>query len=226
MSQRSLAYATAVSLTWLACGTAARAEPAPEIRIDHAKASTADGVYGRFDGDLDLSLAAGAELLRDGPGGIAMARAFYLETAGMYVAYGSSFGNFSAVPPRSIGIGIGLRPFFLPRWGNDLDRGPALLDLTLDAVTFDIGVVWAADQEGHFTHAAGLEVGLGTEIPLAGQAAGPWIGARGALRWRGWELGAADGGDPAALGPALYLTFGWHVLVDAHIVDAGDGVLR
>ena len=223
MSQRSLVYATAVSLTWVASSAAARGESGPK---DHAKAPTTDSAYGRFEGDLDLSLAAGAELVRGGAGAVAIARAFYLETAGLYVAYGSSFGNLSAVPPRSLGIGVGLRPFFIPRWGNDLDQGPAILDLTFDATTFEMGVLWAADQDGHFTQAAGIELALGTEVPLTGQAAGPWMGVRAALRWRSWELAASDGNDPAALGPAIFFTFGWHVLMNTHFVDVGDRVLR
>jgi hypothetical protein len=224
MSRRSLVNRAVVSLAWVTWSEAARAEPQREH--DAAKASTTDGLYGRFDGDLDLSLAVGPELVRNGPGAAAIARAFFLETAGLYVAYGTSFGNFDAVPPRSFGLGVGLRPFFIPRWGNDLDRGPAIVDLTLDATTFDMGVLWAADQGGSFTQAAGIELGLGTEVPLAGQAAGPWIGVRGALRWRGWELGASDGSDPADLGPAIFFTFAWHVVVNAHIVDVGDEVLR
>src|SRR6185503_13393767 len=88
-----------------------------------------DGVYGRLDGDLDLSLAAGAELVRGGAGAAATFRAFYMQTAGLYIGYGTSFGNLSAVPPRSLAVGVGLRPMFIPRWGNDLERGPAILDL-------------------------------------------------------------------------------------------------
>jgi hypothetical protein len=224
MSRRTWVCATSVSLACAAWSNAAPAEPGRKVTDADAKSSTADGIYDRFDGDL--SLAVGAELVHDGPGAVAIARAFYLETAGVYVAYGSSFGNLSAVPPRSLGIGLGLRPFFIPRWANDLERGPAILDLTLDATTFDMGVLWAADQGGHFTQGAGIELGLGTEVPLAGQAAGPWLGVRGALRWRGWELGASDRSDPASLGPAIFFTFAWHVLANTHIVDVGDRVLR
>jgi hypothetical protein len=185
-----------------------------------------DGVYGRLDGDLDLSLAAGPELLRGGPGAAATFRALYMQTAGLYVGYTSSFGNHDAVPPRSLAVGVSLRPMFLPRWGNDKQQGPAFLDLTLDSMTFDIGAIWAADQAGSFNQAAGIELGLGLEAPLTGQAAGPWLGVRGALRWRGLELAASDSSDPANLGPVLFFTVAWHVLVTAHIVDMGDRVLR
>jgi hypothetical protein len=230
MSRRSWRCSAAVSFAWAAWSTSAGAEPveraASPIESRASARIGSDGLYGRFEGDLDLSLATGVELLRNGPGAAASFRAFYLETAGLYVTYASSFGNRSAVPPRSLGVGVGLRPFFIPRWGNDLDRGPAIVDLTLDATTFDVGVLWAADQAGSFTQAAGIELGVGTEVPLTGQAAGPWLGVRGALRWRGSELAASDSSDPGNLGPAVFFTLAWHVLVNTHIVDVGDRVFR
>jgi hypothetical protein len=185
-----------------------------------------DGVYGRLDGDVDLSLAAGTELLRGGPGATATLRALYLQTAGFYVGYTSSFGNHSAVPPRSLAMGVGLRPMFLPRWGNDKEQGPAILDLTLDSMTFDIGTIWAADQAGSFNQSPGIELGVGIEVPLTQDASGPWLGARGAVRWRGAELASKESGDPANLGPVIFLTFAWHVLVSTHIVDMGDRLVR
>ena len=135
-----------------------------------------DGVYGRFDGDFDLSLSAGAAVVERGPTAAFMGRALYLGTAGPYVAYADSFGDREAVPPRSLSLGIGVRPLWVPRWGLDLERGPAILDLTIDATTFDLGVLWASDAGGHLGK-PGFEVALGTEVPLAGQAAGPWSGS-------------------------------------------------
>ncbi len=199
----------------------ARAIPA---RADDASHQFTDGVYGRFDGDLDLSLAAGAVAMRGGPGGALMGRAFYVGTAGMYVAYTDSLGT-SAVPPRSLGLGVALRPLFIPRWGYDLDRGPAILDLTIDATTFDLGVLWAADASGRFSQLPGLELALGTEVPLTGDASGPWIGVRGVIRWRGSELAGGEGTQDE-LQPALFLTLAWHVLVNAHLVDVNDRALR
>jgi len=184
-----------------------------------------DGVYGRFDGDLDLSIAAGGSVVRGGSGGAAVLRALFLDTAGIYAAYNDAFGNASSAPPRSLALGIGVRPLFLPRWGLDLERGPAILDLTLDAFTLDLGVLWSSDAQGRFTQPPGLELALGTEVPLIGEAAGPWIGARGALRWRPSELSGSP--DPeSALDPALFLTFAWHFVANAHIADLGDTTLR
>jgi hypothetical protein len=68
-----------------------------------------------------------------------------------------------------------------------------------------------------------MEAALGTEVPLFGNANGPFIGARGALRWRNAELA---GRTEAPLQPALFLTLAWHALVDANIVDVGDRRMR
>jgi len=184
-----------------------------------------DGVYGRFDGDLDLSLSAGVAASSGAPSGALLARAFYLETAGVYLAYSDAFGSSNATPPRSFGFGVALRPLFIPRWGLDFERGPALVDLMVDAITFDFGALWPADTRGHFNERPGIEVGLGTEVPLTQRAAGPWIGLRGALRWRGWQLA---GSEPmqAQLSPAIFITLAWHVIVNAHLTDAGDRIFR
>src|SRR5882724_12041048 len=182
---------------------------------------TTDGLYGRFDGDLDLSAAIGGSLVRGGSGVSALMRLLFLETAGLYVGYDDALGHATSAPARSLAIGVGIRPVFLPRWSYDADRGPAIVDLTLDAFTLDLGVLWSADERGRLADKPGLELAVGTEVPLVGRAAGPWIGARGALRWSASEL---SGSSDAALGPALYLTFAWHFIADAHVVDTGDEV--
>jgi hypothetical protein len=184
-----------------------------------------DGVYGRFDGDLDLSIAAGGSFVRGGSGGAALVRALFLGTAGVYVAYNDAFGSATSAPPRSFALGVGVRPFFLPRWGLDLERGPAILDLSIDAITLDAGVLFASDAQGRLTERPGIELGIGTELPLFGEATGPWIGARAALRWRGSELSGSS--DPeAGLAPAVFLTLAWHFVADTHLVDAGDTTIR
>ena len=184
-----------------------------------------DGVYGRFDGDFDLSIAAGGSITKGASGGAAMVRAFFLHTAGIYGAYTDAFAETSRVPARTLALGLSLRPLFLPRWAYDLDRGPAILDLTLDSITFDLGVLWPATERGRFSRQPGMELGLGTEVPLIGTASGPWIGARGALRWHASELSGASELDPP-LKPSLFLTLAWHFVANTHVVDVGDDVLR
>jgi hypothetical protein len=183
-----------------------------------------DGVYGRFDGDLDLSLAAGAALGPVGPHLATIGRLLFLQTAGIYVAYTDALGSAEDMR-RSAALGIAVRPLFIPRWGLDLEHGPALLDLTLDAITFDIGVLWPSNSVGRFDDSPGMEMALGTEVPLFGSATGLFLGARGALRWRGSEL-ATGATQVAALAPALLLTLSWHHIIDANIVDAGDRNFR
>jgi hypothetical protein len=182
-----------------------------------------DGVYGRFDGDLDLSLAAGATVGPSGPAAATLVRAVFFQTAGMYTVYTDALGQSDAALPRSLGLGVTLRPFFVPRWAFDLERGPAILDLTIDAIAFDLGLLWPASRNGTFGERPGIEAALGTEVPLLGKASGPFVGARGALRWRGSELA---GHDDVGLEPALFFTFAWHAIIDANIVDAGDARLR
>jgi hypothetical protein len=184
-----------------------------------------DGVYGRFDGDLDLSVSAGGAAARGGSGAVGALRATFLQTAGFYGAYTDAFGSATTGPARTVALGVGLRPLFLPRWGLDLERGPAILDLTLDAISLDLGVVWASDERGRLTRAPGLELALGTEVPLLTRAAGPWIGVRGALRWPSSDL-SGDGDVSPVLGNALFVTFSWHFIANVHLVDVGDQISR
>jgi hypothetical protein len=184
---------------------------------------TTDGVYGRFDGDLDISLAVGATLGPDGPSAAGVGRAIFLQTAGFYIAYTDVLGRDSAPLPRSLAFGVTVRPFFLPRWALDLEHGPAILDLTIDAISFDLGVLWPTNHRGAFAERPGMEAALGTEVPLFGSAHGPFLGARGALRWRAEELARQDDN---RLQPVVFLTLAWHALIDANIVDAGDRVMR
>ena len=137
--------------------------------------------------------------------------------------YTDALGRSGADLPRSIGVGVTLRPLFIPRWAFDLQRGPAILDLTLDAIAFDLGLIWPADRSGAFGERPGMEAALGTEVPLLGKASGPFVGARGALRWRSSEFA---GHDDNGLHPALFVTLSWHAIVDANIVDIGDARLR
>jgi hypothetical protein len=194
---------------------------APAATAERAQ-NMADGVYGRFDGDVDLSLAAGGAIVRGASGGAALGRLLFLETAGVYTTFTDAFGTTPGAERRSLAVGVGVRPLFLPRWGYNLDRGPAILDLSVDAITLDLGVLWTSDERGRFTQRPGVELALGTEVPLFGQAEGLWIGARGALRWRASELAGGDD----SLGPALFVTLSWHFIANLHVIDVGDRLAR
>ena len=200
--------AGAITLIWSTLAARARAEN--------------DGVYGRFDGDLDVSPVVGAQIAQGGTGALLGARALFLGSVGPYALLSETRAEGTPAP-RTLAVGVAFRPFFIPRWGLDLEHGPAWLDLAIDATTFELGALWVSDNARHFSETAGFETALGIEFPLLGQAAGPWIGVRGALRWRGNEL-ASD--RAARLGGALGLTLSWHFLLETHLVDYGDTVSR
>jgi len=171
-----------------------------------------DGAYGRFDGDLDLGVGLGAEL------GAAPARAaprltaHHFGTAGVALGYADPLG---AGPPsgRTLTLAADLRPLFIPRWSNGLARGPATLDLTLDALSLGLGPYFATGGSGPLGRERGLELSLGLGLPLVGRASGPWFEARGALQWGD---GARDPSPPARGAVVLLLT--WHQRVESALV--------
>lgn len=138
-----------------------------------------DGVYGRFDGDLTLSLGLGAEL-HDGPRGAVLAHVLYYHSAGLTLSYADRLGG-DASPKRVGSALLELRPLFLPRWSKDLEWGCPLLDLTVDSLSLGAGVFVARRGEPTSTK-VGLELSLGLGVPLFARAEGLWLEARGFLR--------------------------------------------
>lgn len=181
-----------------------------------------DGIYGRFDGDLDLSVGAGPAVAAGGLAAGAAARALYLGTAGLVGTWVDALGADRSIA-RSLSLAVEVRPLFLARWGTDRERGPARLDLALDSIALAIGPAWTARRGGSLG-AAAIEVAGSLEVPLAGRATGPWIGARGALRFPSDDFGA--GGSLADRGAELLFTLAWHQVVSARLVDPGDALLR
>lgn len=147
--------------------------------VPHDKFSTHDGVYGRFDGDLTLTIGLGAEL-NDGPRGAVLARALYYHTAGLALGYADSLGG-DPEPKRVAFVGAELRPLFLPRWALDLEFGCPTLDLTLDSLALGAGLFVARRAQPNESK-AGLELSLGLSVPLFFKAEGLWLEARGFLR--------------------------------------------
>jgi hypothetical protein len=141
-----------------------------------AQGADQDGLYGRFDSDLVLTLGAGAgSNLRLEPVNVAELRARYLDSAGMVVAPEWSPGGDAAVA-----LLVEVRPLFLARFLGDASIGNRWLDLTIDSIGLELGT-WLgplADGLG-----AALAVGGGLEVPLGlaeGSARGVWlrVGAR------------------------------------------------
>lgn len=183
-----------------------------------------DGVYGRFDGDLDLRAGAGASFATGGPALCARAAAVYLGTAGLYAHYTDALGDDEAPVARSIAGGVFIQPLFLGRYASDLEHGPPTLDLLLDSVALGIGAFWEAPQGRGLAKEPGLELSLSLDVPLLADATGAFLGVRGALRWSAPALAGVEGArdEQRAL---LSVTLSWHHVLRVHLVDAGDRVM-
>ncbi len=173
----------------------ARADAEPRAVARH------DGVYDRFDGDLDLGLALGAELGSVGQAAPALrASAHYFSIAGVYFGGRVKAGDESA--PSLFALGVDLRPLFVPRWAKGYETGPGLLDLTLDSLSLSLGAFWSGRRTpgtapgsagaspgmfgappGQHRSERGFEAGLGFGVPLLARASGPWLEARALLRY-------------------------------------------
>jgi len=161
-----------------------------------------DGVYGRFGGDLDLGLALGAEFGSAGQGAPALrGTAHYFSIAGVYASGRIKASDESA--PSLFGLGVDLRPLFVPRWVKGYEAGPALFDLTLDSLSLSLGAFWAQPREQGTEKTRGFDAQLGFGVPLLATAAGPWLEARGALRYP----------DGANREEAVLLLLSWHGFV-------------
>lgn len=185
-----------------------------------------DGAYGRLDGDLELRASAGTALASGGPALAAGAAALYLGTAGIYMHYADALGRDASPVERSIAAGVHLQPLFLGRYASDLERGPPRLDLLLDSFGLGVGAFWDAPRGLGLTGEPGLELALSVAFPALPDATGPFLGLRGALRWRAVDLAGTGSGDLVAQGALLSLTLGWHHVVTGHLVDAGDRIDR
>lgn len=135
-----------------------------------------DGVYGRFDGDVDWGLGVGIRSGAPGVGPNARLSAHFLSTVGLTVE-----ATWPLLYERkwSLATAVDLRPLFLPRWALDLEQGPAFLDLMLDSISVSGGPVFhPLDPVGV---GFGVEAGFG--IPLSSHAQGWWLHVRGSSRW-------------------------------------------
>lgn len=222
MPSASDRVATAASAAALAVSFGARPTAAADRPVDPT--------YGRLEGDLGVVVGAGGVVASRGVRAGAEVRVRYLETAGLFVTYedGHVFG--AALEPESLlAGGFELRPLFLFRWLQGRESRRARLDLALDSIGLELGATVEQPSGGTFASRAGLEVGLGVELPIFETASGPWIAVRGALRWSEARLGGQ--GSDATQGAndrdaVLAITLGWHQILSAHLVDAGDRAPR
>jgi hypothetical protein len=161
-----------------------------------------DGVYGRFQGDTDLSLKLGGLLSDAQLAGSIGASAHYYSTIGVTGDYSESFVA-DALHTRSFSAGIELRPLFLPRWALGKERGPAWLDLMLDSMCLGFGAYFA-DAGARLEDTRGVWLSLGFGVPLLQRAAGLWLEFRQLARFPDHD-GSADEARSAQF---VYLS--WH----------------
>lgn len=191
-----------------------------------ARAADDDGAYGRFDGDVELGLGAGVGLAHGGPALVGSATAVYLATAGVYAHYADALGAASPRTARSIATGVVLRPLFLGRNANDLEQGPARLDLFVDSLALELGAVFRQPTGGAFQPTPGLELAVEAALPLLPEATGPHLALRAALRLEPDDLAHRAAGHVLETGGLVSLVFAWRSIVATHLVDARDDLVR
>ena len=158
-------------------GDPARAQAPPRVDAD-VPALTTDGVYGRFAGDLEFALGAGAWYQSDTWLAHAKLSAHYFSMAGVSLAYADRFSRRDNALERFFEIGVDFRPAFVPRWATDREVGPGFLDLTLDSISLGMAAYWAEPGGSYFGAERGLSLSAGLKLPLLGAAQGLWLDAR------------------------------------------------
>lgn len=192
-----------------------------------ARAEDGDGLYGRFDGDLELRGSAGVALLANAPSLALSFSALYLSTAGLYATYTEGFGADAAVTLRSASAGVRIAPAFLARWALAFEGASAHADLLLDSLSLDLGAWWGERRPGPglpgaaWREVPGFEFGVGFSMPFLPRTNGPRVGLRGALRWGPATLAGAPY-DAALEGALVAVTFDWNHVLRTGLVDAGD----
>jgi hypothetical protein len=178
MNTKPLIVATVV-LGWLVAGSCHEIHAAEAIHVSPQIGNT-DGAYGRFLGDTEWSVGGGVELSRETPRLDVRLEAHYFWSVGIYAHASQALGR--STEPQLFGFGVSLRPAFLPRFGLDLERGPAYLDLFLDSIAISVGGYWGNTKGGSFDQ-RGLELALSAAFPILPTAEGLWIEARAGARF-------------------------------------------
>jgi hypothetical protein len=182
-----------------------------------------DASDGRFDGDIGVVGGVGATFGPRAPRAALDARIRYLSTAGLFVTYedGPLLGG-SAEPARAIAFGLELRPLFLARWGTGREFGVPRLDLALDSLGLELGAVFAQPAGARFGGRAGLEAGLGFELPILPRANGPLVGIHAGARWSETALSGGPLDGPADRALYLAVLVGWQALFGSPVIDFDD----
>jgi hypothetical protein len=123
--------------------------------------------------------------------------------AGVYAGYADAIGGDWLDGSRVVSIGVDVRPAFIPRWSNNLEQGDGFLDLVVDSISLGLGGYFRTPRDGSFGERRGFELSLGFGVPLFAKASGPWLGARGLLRWDD------PSGNDSAANASVLATLGW-----------------
>lgn len=202
----------AIAAAQLTAASASRAEPgwspgnATTATLDgevqaRDGADFGDGVYGRLDGDLTTALYAGLAGWENSSYAAVDASLHYFWTAGAQLSLREGLSGSDRAHARMVGLGVDLRPLFLPRLALDLEGGPAWLDLTLDSLSLGVGAYFAKPRGGG-DGTRGLSLSSSLAVPFFRSASGPW------LRVRVERHLASDADDPSETLIALQLS--WH----------------
>jgi hypothetical protein len=172
-------WRAALSAFGIVLGLGTQARAADVTRVSPQIGAT-DGAYGRFTGDVESSGGVGVEVQRGAPRLDVRLEAHYFWSAGVYAHFSQSLTSNSE--PQVVGAGVNLRPAFLPRFGLDLEQGPARLDLFVDSISLSFGGYWGSQGSRGFNH-TGFEAALSAAFPLLPAAQGPWLEGRVGARW-------------------------------------------
>jgi len=183
-----------------------------EGEVGVPESTRGDGVYGRFDGDLELALGGGVELDDGGQRATAKLSLHYFSMMGVSSSFAERVGGDGA--ERVVTVGVDLRPAFIPRWSRAMQEGPGFVDLLVDSISLGVGAFWATPDAGDFGDSRGFELSGGLGVPLLGRAPGPWLEARALGRWP--EQSATESGRGEAV--ALVL-LSWHAFVLTPLAD-------
>lgn len=122
-----------------------------------------DGLYGRFDGELALSVGVGGGLTEveargRGASVVGEVRLRYLDAAGVFLA-----GRWGPGVSEHLALGVELRPLFPALFFEDLWTGHEFWDLLIQSVGVELGVATLPLNEAW---GYGLAAGGGLEIPV------------------------------------------------------------
>lgn len=183
--------------------------------------------YGRLQGDLTLVAGLGGVVAARGGRAEGELRLRYLESAGVFASYedGALVGS-AAEPTRVLAMGLELRPLFLFRWLTGRETQRARVDLVVDSLGLELGAVLTQPAGTSFASQAGMQAGLGLEVPLLTRATGPWLGFHAGVRWSDAALGSGVVANADDRSGFVAITLAWHQVVVTHLVDVGDEAPR